>query len=378
MAKKSLNNRIHFPYHSPWRLRRTPPAKIYFTDQALPPDDHIETDQALPPDDHVEENLDCSYLLWGLWPEKAKGWFIWGEKPRAIQVAVDVEKLCGDFDIKKWWWEKIQEFVKLKVACDERKVAGGYVDPRGVWPFDPCHPREISLPGDFPAIYAILCRFHDWLPGFDLLFSEGDPAVVEFRYSHPRSFDIDFEQQFEQRSVRIGELEEFLELVKQDIEENNVRREAENLIEKPRTPDKDLSKQGHEERVEGKEAVGEVKPVIKLSKPQEEAWKSYQWVLRERPELLTKEDDKRWYTQEMYEYIKENGPFYHNHPTNPTQIPSYDSWTRHLRQADKWRRSCKDNQPTVYDQPKTAVRPEDVEYKDLSKLSSRFESDNRE
>ena len=233
-----------------------PPAKIYFTDQALPPDGHIETDQALLADGHVEENLDCSYLLRGLWSESTKKWFVWNdnEGPRAVKVVVDIEKLCEDYE--EWWWKKIEEFVKFKVAYNKKKVAGKYVDPHGDWPFDPCHPREVSLPGDLPALYALLCRFHDWMVGFDQLFSEKDPAVEEFssHFSPP-----DFEQRFEQRPVYIEELEGFFKIVKQDIETNHVCRQAENLIE-------------NEESGEGKDVAEKVKPVVKLSKPQRKAW----------------------------------------------------------------------------------------------------------
>ncbi len=164
-----------------------PPVTTYFTDEALPPDGHIKTDP-VPPSD---------YLLQGLWPAATKEWFVWdeGEEPRAIRVAVDIEKLCEDHGCEKLWYEKIREFVKFKAPYDEKKVSGRYIDPHGDWPFDPCHPREMNLPGDLPALYALLCRFHDWIPGFDQLFSEGNPAVVEF-LSKP-----DFEQQFEQRSV---------------------------------------------------------------------------------------------------------------------------------------------------------------------------------
>lgn len=245
MKKDPSNNQ------SPWERRSVPPAQTYFTDQALPPDSYIETDQALPADGHVEEDLDCSYLLQGLWPESAKNWFVWnkGEKSRAIEVAVNIEKLCEDEDYDERWREKIKEFVKFKAPYDEKIVAGKYVDPHEDWPFSPEHSREVVLPGDLPALYALLCRFHDWLPGFDQLFSEEDPAVIEFSSC---SSTLDFEQRFEQRSVHIEELEKFLIIVKQDIKDNLVRQQVKNLIENRNRQAPDESKTTKIDEVDSK------------------------------------------------------------------------------------------------------------------------------
>lgn len=193
------------------------PVPIYFTDQALPPGGHIEPHYS-----------DESYLLRGLCSERTKSWFIWkeGEKSRAIEVAVNIEKLCYDYYIGRWWRKKVKKFREFKDYYDSKKFSGKYVDSSEDWPFDPCHPREISLPGDMGAIYTILSRFHDWMIGFDRIFCFGG-AVSEFLNENP---------EFEQRPVHIAELEEFLKIVKRDIEENHVCR---HLIEngRGRTPD---------------------------------------------------------------------------------------------------------------------------------------------
>lgn len=216
--------------NSPWRLKRVSPVKTYFTDEVLPPGGHIETDQALPADEQIEENLDCSYLLHGLWPEATKKWFVWNDNewPRILKVAVDIEELCQDIDIKKLWWTKVRDFVEFKASYDEKKATGKYVDPAKDWPFNPCHSRAVNLPDDLPAIYALLCRFHDWLRGFDELFFEENPAIVEFSYDPSQT---DYERQLEQRSIRIEELEDFLKIVKKDIENNRICRHSEVLIE---------------------------------------------------------------------------------------------------------------------------------------------------
>lgn len=104
-----------------------------------------------------------------------------------------------------------------------------------------------------------------------------------------------------------------------------------------------------------KESTGELaaktkvveKLIKKPSRPQITAWNSYRWVIQERPNLLPQkknEADKspsRWYSQEMYEYMKENSPFYNNHPTKPTPIVAYDAWTRYLRAYEAWREVSK-------------------------------------
>lgn len=219
MKKESLNNQLPGGKNLQVR-RRVKPARTELTDQALPPDGHIEP------------HSDDSDLFQGLWPEATKKWFVWNEdeKPRAIKVAVNIEKLCGDYNIGRWWREQVKKFVAFKADYDNKKFVGKYVDPSEDWPFDPDNPRELSLPGDLPALYALLGQFHDWMVGFDQIFSE-ENAVYEFLSdsSHP---------DFEQRPVRIKELETFLEHVKKDIKANQVCWQAENLIEEQRTLDK--------------------------------------------------------------------------------------------------------------------------------------------
>ena len=393
MKKESLNN-IHFPYQPPWKLGEIPPADIYFTDQALPPDGHIDLAQALSVDDSVEENLelDCSDLLRGLWPEVTKEWFVWdeSEKSLAIKIAVDVEELCGDFDVRKWWWEKVEEFVKFKVAYDKRKAAGKYVDPLKDWPFDLHYPREVSLPGDLPAIYALLCRFHDWMPGFDLLFSEGDQAVVEFLYSSSRYLDIDYEKKFEQRSVRVLELEEFLESIKQDIEENCVCRQAddrkipdeheENLVETSIPVSSSQKQEPEAQQVQAEQNIARNKDVqentsAETSKPKQQqlsasrqlALDSFVQALCEN-EVLVK--DK---LADIYNWIMdlENLQNDKNPYKGVKEKPGKKTWKSYLRQAcknhgtstDEIREKVEKNWLFAKDKGHDVVYAKDIDYR---------------
>lgn len=134
------------------------------------------------------------------------------------------------------------------------------------------------------------------------------------------------------------------------------------------------------------EAKQEEKVIKKPSQPQITAWESYKWVIQNRSDLFEliqkkNEADKskskpRWYSKEMYNCVKENAPFYDNHPTNPTPIPSCDAWTRYLRHYSYWLSSLGENKPEDNDQPLTAVRRQDVQNKDLSKISVCFDPDN--
>lgn len=237
-----------FPGEKSFKVRRrVDPVPIYFDDEALPPDGHIETHK----DDSAHK--DNSDILQGLWPEATKNWFVWneGEKSCAIRVAVDVEKLCDDYNIGRWWREKVKKFVYFKTAYDEKKSTGKYVDPAEDWPFDPDNPRPVNLPGDIPALYAILWRFHDWMIGFDEIICF-DPAELEFLYD---SSPPGFKKHCQQRAVRVEELEEFLEYVKKDLEANHV---CQHLIEdeKRGTPDEGVLSGEHPESTEVKEDLG--------------------------------------------------------------------------------------------------------------------------
>lgn len=113
------------------------------------------------------------------------------------------------------------------------------------------------------------------------------------------------------------------------------------------------------------------------------AWESYEWVTKERPDLVPDESKKskqlkitKWYSLAMYDHIKENGPFYENHPDYPRPMPGYGSWTRYLRKYIKCKEATEEEQPTISDQPKSSVRRGDVQDGDLRRISSRFDPDN--
>lgn len=125
-------------------------------------------------------------------------------------------------------------------------------------------------------------------------------------------------------------------------------------------------------------------PIKKPSMPQTKAWKSYQWAINNKPDLLLKLENKneesrinpRWYSREIYEHIKENAPYYENHPTNKTPMPSYNTWVRYISHYSKCLDSIRtDISPDDNDQPLTAVRRQGIQDGDLKNISSRFEND---
>jgi len=139
-----------------------------------------------------------------------------------------------------------------------------------------------------------------------------------------------------------------------------------------------VGKRALREKEVGEEEVAKTKPIKKPSQAEKRAWDSYEWLVTElktKPDLLPREED-RWYSRAMYDHLKENGPFYANHPSKPTELPVFGSWTRYLRRYEEWRRSQNDDRPTISDQPESSVRCKDLPDEDLRRLSSRFEQDN--
>lgn len=71
---------------------------------------------------------------------------------------------------------------------------------------------------------------------------------------------------------------------------------------------------------------------------QKKAYDSYQWLLgqqKDHPNLIPTEDGKR-FTLQMYQYVKQSSPQYHDDDGNPIKMPGFDSWKRYINAYEQF------------------------------------------
>lgn len=97
------------------------------------------------------------------------------------------------------------------------------------------------------------------------------------------------------------------------------------------------------------------------------AWQSYQWLFRERPDLIRK-DGARHYTEQMYQAAMTSPSYLDEETEKPLAKPGRDSWTRYLRGYLEKTPKKADTRPDI--------RPEEVATEanidQLSNVSSSF------
>jgi len=159
-----------------------------------------------------------------LWPEESKLWFTWSDNQRLLadQLADDIERLYTSCLYREHWQQEIRRFYETKAVYDTKKAFGEYVNPaKDPWPFELNSPREYRLPDDLSALYTILARFHDWMPGRRSITSSTDgPTHYEFMTSDwvnmtsygPKRKASTWSG-LEQRQVKLSELQTFFDHV---------------------------------------------------------------------------------------------------------------------------------------------------------------------
>jgi len=181
------------------------------------PIEWIDMTTGLPSSNDDKEEIKDLHLLW---PEESKFWFTCSDNELDNQIADNVEELYEDPRYKDRCRKQINTFYKAKVNYDERKALGKYVK-QNPWPFEPDNPREFNLPDDLPALYVILARFHDWMPGRELITSDTDAwSIYEFnmqRYSFSEQQRKASWGYLKQRPIDLDEIQTFFEHVKKDL-----------------------------------------------------------------------------------------------------------------------------------------------------------------